>query len=252
MKPGGAGGPDGGGDGRRAWTLDRAHGRVVAVPVVEAAELIAPPMARWATERPIEPAVAAAIAELHADERAGLAQLAPARRGEWIAGRRALRAALHDVGGADVARVPLAADDRGAPVVPAGLVGSISHKRALAVAVAAADDGWRVGIDLEQVGPRRVDVAPRIMVPAERAAIAALSGAARDLAVIRAFALKEAVYKAIDPFLRRHVGFLEVEVWPDDDGGARVVGDPAWGLDLEAAWCRQGDHLVCTARARLR
>ena len=50
MNPAGAGGSGGrgGGDDRRAWTLDRPHGRVVAVPVVEATELVAPPLARWA------------------------------------------------------------------------------------------------------------------------------------------------------------------------------------------------------------
>ncbi len=60
-------------------------------------------------------------------------------------------------------------------------------------AFAADDHGWRVGIDLEQLAPRRFDIAARILTPAERAAIADLVGRERDHAVIRAFALKEAV-----------------------------------------------------------
>lgn len=214
---------------RRAWELALPHGRVVAVAV---------------------DGDDADVADLHDDERAALAAIAPARRPEWIAGRRALRAALRDVGGAPAAGTALLADDRGAPVVPAALVGSISHKRDVAVAIAAGADGWRVGIDLEQLGPRRFDLSPRVLTAPEQAAIAALTGAARDLAVIRAFALKEAVYKAIDPFLRRYVGFLEVAVWPDDAGAAAVEGAPGWGLDIEARWQVRGDQILCTARAR--
>lgn len=224
-----------GGGAPRAWTLELPHGRVVAVAVVDE----------------LDP-LGAALAELHDDERAGLDQVSAVRRGEWIAGRRALRAALVDVGGVEAGRAALLTDDRGAPVVPAGLVGSISHKRAVAVALAAGDLGWRIGIDLEQLGPRRFDIAGRILTAAERAAIVDLADRERDHAVIRAFALKEAVYKAIDPFLRRHVGFLEVAVWPDPAGAAAVVGDPAWGLEVEAAWRWHGEHVVCTARARPR
>jgi enterobactin synthetase component D len=213
------------------WSLALAHGRVVAIAV---------------------DADPVAIADLHADEQTAVAALAPGRRPEWIAGRRALRAALRAVGGDGAAGGPLLTDDRGAPRLPAGLVGSISHKRALAVALAAGDDGWRVGVDLEALAPRRFDIAPRVLTAAERAALAGVTGLARDHAVLRAFALKEAVYKAIDPFLRRHVGFLEVEVWPDDAGGAVVEGAPAWGLAIEATWQERDEHVLCTARARRR
>jgi 4'-phosphopantetheinyl transferase EntD len=69
--------------------------------------------------------------------------------------------------------------------------------------------------------------------------------------VILAFALKEAIYKAIDPHLRRYVGFQEVAVWPDAHGGARVEPLADWGLDVEAAWMTVDEYLICTARARL-
>ena len=218
---------------RRLWSLASPHGQVVAVAV---------------------PADDEAADDLEPDEREALAALAAARRPEWLAGRRALRAALVDVAGDDAAAAALGIDDRGAPVLPARLVGSISHKRALAVALAAADDGGRVGVDVEALAPRRHDLSPRVLTARERDALAA-TGAARERAVLRAFALKEAIYKAIDPFLRRHVGFLEVEVWPDrpavDDqrGLAAVSGDPSWGLAIDAAWRVVGDHVVCTARA---
>lgn len=217
-----------------AWRHGAGHGRVVAVPVV--------------TAPPEQPGDVGPVG-LHPDEQAWAAALSPARRATWIAGRRALRAALAELDPV-AAAAPLPVDERGAPVVPAGLVGSISHKRDLAVAIAGLDDGWRLGIDLEQLGPRRIDVAPRVLTAAELTALASVTGGARELAVLRAFSLKEAVYKAIDPYLRRHVGFREVAVWPTDDGAVVVEGDPAWGLVVEAAWWRHGESLVCTARAR--
>ncbi len=205
------------------------HGRVVAVEVGEPDDH--------------------ALAELHPGERERAATLAPLRRREWVAGRRALRRAL-----VTPYEVPFFADDRGAPQLPRGVVGSVSHKRALAVALAAPDDGWTVGVDLEPARrePGRVDIASRVLTPAERAIADALAGASRERAVLLAFALKEALYKAIDPHLRRYVGFQEVAVWPDEVGIARVEPTSDWGLELEAAWVTVDDYLLCTARARLR
>lgn len=212
--------------------FDSRHGRVAVVEVSE------PGPEAWA--------------QLHPDERALGQAMAERRREEWVAGRRALRRALASVVGPAAAAAPIASDDRGAPRVAAGMVGSISHKRSLAVALAARDTGWTVGIDLELDEPRRVDIAHKVLTPLELAALAAEDTAGRDRALLRAFTLKEAIYKAIDPHLRRYVGFLEVEVWPEPDGGAVVAPVTDWGLAVEAAWYGDGRHLVATARARRR
>jgi 4'-phosphopantetheinyl transferase EntD len=42
-------------------------------------------------------------------------------------------------------------------------------------------------------------------------------------AVFERFSLKEALYKGLDPFVRRYVGFHEVSVTVDDDGAAIFV-----------------------------
>jgi enterobactin synthetase component D len=214
------------------FDLSLAHGRAVAIDVTDPDDAI--------------------LAELHPDERTRALTLSPIRRREWVAGRRALRHAVAGVAPA-AATAAVLADDRGAPVLPSGAVGSISHKRALAVALAAPESGWTVGVDLEVLGPRRVDISERILTTAELAALAqtAPAGEARDRAVILAFALKEAVYKAIDPHLRRYVGFQEVEVWPSADGTARVAPLTDWKhLTLEATWLERDGNLLCTARAR--
>ncbi|HUQ07826.1 MAG TPA: 4'-phosphopantetheinyl transferase superfamily protein, partial [Kofleriaceae bacterium] len=217
------------------FDLALAHGRAVAIDVIDPDDAV--------------------LAELHPDERTRALTLSPIRRREWVAGRRALRHALAGVA-PGAAAAPVLADDRGAPVLGAGAVGSISHKRALAVALAAGADGWTVGVDLEVLGPRRVDISERILTKAELSTLASTvpstpTGDLRDRAVLLAFALKEAVYKAIDPHLRRYVGFQEVQVWPSADGTARIEPLTDWGgLALEATWLELDGNLLCTARAR--
>jgi 4'-phosphopantetheinyl transferase EntD len=149
---------------------------------------------------------------LPAKERALAAAMPPARRVTWVGGRVALRAALEEVGG--TAEV-IAATERGAPVLPEGFVGSISHKTTVAVALAArAEGGATVGVDVELERPRagKIDISDRVLTPRERAALASLTGAPRERAVLAAFAAKEAVYKALDPWVRRYVAFHEVDL----------------------------------------
>ncbi|MBP8807163.1 MAG: 4'-phosphopantetheinyl transferase superfamily protein [Kofleriaceae bacterium] len=209
----------------RRFALDLIHGRAVAVAI-----------AGDDGEGNLPEEVAAA------------AHLGPARRREYLAGRRALRAALADLG---VTAPAIGADPRGAPIVPAPMVGSISHKGELALAVAAPADGWTVGVDLERRAPRTIDLSRRVLTDRELAALADRDDDARRRAVVQAFAIKEAIYKAIDPFLGRYVGFREVAVWPEGDR-VEVEAPAAWGLEVVAACAEVDDHWVATARARRR
>jgi 4'-phosphopantetheinyl transferase EntD len=193
-----------------------------------------------------------ALGLLHPDERAAAAGLGRARRRDWSAGRLALRAALVRLDADLAEHGPIGADDRGAPRLPAGYAGSISHKRGLAVALAAADEGWALGIDVELDAPPRVDVSGRVLTEGERAIVLALAEAERGRAQVLRFAIKEAVYKAIDPRLRRYVGFQEVElheVVDAADAGAATVAS-ALGLTIEAAWRRWAGVIIAVARAR--
>ena len=58
--------------------------------------------------------------------------------------------------------------------------------------------------------------------------------------VLLRFSLKEAVYKAIHPFLLRPVGFMEVEVDPNIDGTATLTFLLKGGENFEytASWQR--------------
>jgi 4'-phosphopantetheinyl transferase EntD len=160
-------------------------------------------------------------------------------------GRAALRAALAELGciAGDIAR-----NDRGAPIVPSGWLGSISHKSGRAAALAAlASDDARVGIDLERAVAPRMAIERRILTPRERAALPA-----DRRAVTRAFALKEAIYKAVDPFVRRYVAFAEVELELGDACVVRVVDPARLPVAIEAWSCERDGYWIATARARRR
>lgn len=189
------------------------------------------------------------MARLHPDEARHAATLHPRRRSTWVAGRLALRAALTEIGATSG---PILPNDRGAPMLPPGIVGSISHKRLLAVGLAARESGWTVGVDVEQRHLGKQDIARHVLTAAEQAELAGLDPASREHAVMLRFSLKESIYKAIDPYVRRFVGFQEVSVSILPDGGARVDPHLEGGtpLHIEGWWAAEPDHVLTVARAR--
>ena len=215
------------------FDLELPHGRAVALAIPDEGDL----EALAATLLPGELPVAAAWA--------------PARRRTWIAGRAALRVAL---GRSGLAAPAILGDDRGAPAMPAGILGSVSHKEHVAVALVARavpGDHARIGIDVEIDTPLRIDIARKVLSEGEQAEIAALPDAERLAEVRLRFSAKEAIYKALDPFVRRYVGFHEVSVRPQPDGLARAALhlQPAEGpFDVEVRWLRREGLLLTTAR----
>ena len=194
------------------------------------------------------------LARLLPEERAFAAGLPPLRLSTWVAGRLALAAALGELG-AD--RAPLLATPRGAPAVPAGFVGSISHKRRLAAALAAPDEGARLGLDVEDAAPRLHDISRRILGDEELAAVDALAPDARRRGVIVRFSIKEAIYKAVDPFVCRYVSFHEAFVDPGPPGAgvraatARLEPREREGpFAIEATWAELDGYVVSAARIR--
>ncbi|NVB79198.1 MAG: 4'-phosphopantetheinyl transferase superfamily protein [Kofleriaceae bacterium] len=176
------------------------------------------------------------------DERVRAAKLGPIRRREHAAGRAAMREALG-------VELEIGSNDRGAPILPEGWVGSISHKGTRAAAIVAPADAGFVGVDLELAAPPRQPIEKRILTPREQSLIEAGS---REVTL--RFAIKEAIYKAVDPIVRRYVGFTEVELDLEADGAVRVnVLDLArLPVEVEAWWREQDGHWLATARARRR
>jgi enterobactin synthetase component D len=160
---------------------------------------------------------------VHPDEAALVHASVAARRATFIGGRIATRAALAALGAsADEVARPILSTPRGAPALPPGFVASISHKRAIAVAIAARAEPTprtTIGIDVEIPRSLRTDIAARVLTAVERTEIAGLDPGARDAEVLFRFAAKEAIYKALDPWVRRLVSFQEAEIGTAPDGG---------------------------------
>ena len=202
-------------------------------------EQLATPHGRAAIVELGDDEIEAALAALPRAEREYAEQLSGARRRDLIAGRTAIHAIL------DGSHAVLS-NDRGAPIVPAGLSGSISHKLTRAAALIAPAEHGHVGVDLERKVPPKLDIASRILTANEpRAAGAEL---------LRVFAIKEAIYKAIDPMVRRYVGFQEVELVVGVAGrvDVHIVDASKLPVVIEAWWTELPQHWLATARARPR
>ena len=232
------------------FRIDLPHGRCVGVRIpagVEQDNLLA---------------FAPGLVGLADEERAFLESLSVARKPTWLAGRIALHEALRDLG---LDAGPILTNKRGAPELPRGVTGSISHKRALAVALAARQDGGlSVGVDLEPTPTsppapndpgwdNRPDISSRVMTPEELTALAAVPESLRRREVVLCFSLKEALYKAVNPLVGRYVSFHEATVLPHSDGSVSVTLALAEGegpFVAEARWSEIAGHLLTTAAVR--
>ncbi len=187
---------------------------------------------------------------LHPEEQAHARRLKGFRQVQWVGGRLAAHASVKALG---QSMGPLLSDPYGAPKPSKSLTVSIAHKRHLAVAVVAQRRHGAVGVDLEVGGRPRMGIAPRVLTATELRAVDALPEERRWTSVLVHFAIKEAIYKALAPRLRRYIGFEEATVQPYTDGQADVhltLAEPGGPDHIEAeyAWVPQG--LVATARAR--
>jgi len=215
-----------------AFDIELEHGRCVGIRIPAGADEIA-----------------TLAAALPGEERAFAMGLAPARQRTWVGGRAALRQALARAG-IDVPG-PVLPDDRGAPRLPSGFSASISHKEGLAAALVARVAGAKVGVDVENDVAGKEDIARRVLADDELADLAALDAPARTREVLLRFSAKEAIYKALDPFVRRYVGFKEVSVATRPDGDARVssrLRDGEGPFAIDVRWRRFDGIVLTTAR----
>ncbi len=173
------------------------------------------------------------------------------RQPSFVGGRLALRKACEQLG--QHVSAPILPDARGTPLLPAQLTGSISHKRDLAVGMVSFAAHGTLGVDLEDYGPPRLGIAEAVLRPEELAAIGSLPEARRWIAILVRFSIKESIYKALDPHVRRYVGFHEAFVEPDLQGGAQVAlhlanGEGPFAVDARYEWL-QG-RLLTSVRLR--
>ncbi len=137
------------------------------------------------------------LAEMFDVERSAVERAVPRRQNEFASGRVLLRGLL----GTD-SPIPVRADR--APMLPAGVVGSLAHDRDFVVAAISTDLRVRsLGIDIEPMDPLASDMQRVILRDDETGIDAHL-----------AFSLKEAVYKAWSslggPILDHHDVLLQL------------------------------------------
>ena len=134
----------------------------------------------------------------------------------------------------------------GAPIWPAGVVGSLAHDEAVAVAaVGLRRDFASIGIDVEPAGALPADMFALVATPRERRMIDDDPVKAKLL-----FAAKEAVYKAVYPLDRVFLEFGGIEI-----DLATGNGDDMHGAHAHASLvrfiadcgCRAGSGIARTA-----
>ncbi len=170
---------------------------------------------------------------LFPQERALINRAVAKRRLEFTTTRTLARQALSRLGHRPS---PILSGERGAPVWPSGVVGSMTHCAGYrCAAVARASDVRSIGIDAEPNDPLPDGVLDAVTSPDERQVLAALALDAPHVAWDRLlFSAKEAVYKTWYPMTNRWLDFSEATVTPRLDGTFRadlLVRAPVAGFD---------------------
>jgi len=143
------------------------------------------------------------------EERALIASSLGKRRREFVSARHCARRAMVQLGWPEVA---ILRGERGSPIWPDGLVGSITHCDGYRAAALGHSAGFRsIGIDAEPDRPLPRGVLTTISSDAERTALAAASMSGLHLDTVL-FSAKETVYKTWFPLTGRWLGFDDAEL----------------------------------------
>jgi 4'-phosphopantetheinyl transferase EntD len=187
---------------------------------------------------------------LFAEEERSMGRAVEKRRREFVTARACARQALGRLG---IEPVAIPSGERGEPLWPSGVVGSITHCQGYrACAVARAGEVRSVGIDAEVDEPLPAGVLEEVAFGRELAMVAGRgAGVCLDRLL---FSAKEAIYKAWYPLAERWLGFEDVELAIDVAGGrfrARLlVPGPVVGgaplTEFRGRWC-EADGIVAAA-----
>ncbi len=150
-------------------------------------------------------------AMLFPEEMAVVAKAVDKRRREFATARNCARKALAGIG---VSPFPIMAGERGAPLWPPGVVGSITHCIGYrAAAVARTSVIVTAGIDAEPNEVLPDGVLNAVSIAGERARLRDLATTAPSTCWDRLlFSAKESIYKAWFPLARCWLGFQEADI----------------------------------------
>jgi len=200
---------------------------------------------------PASVAAAAAQAALMPGERELARPMCATRRHEFSVGRICARQAIDKattktVTGTDSV-VEILQGDRGEPLWPDGLAGSITHTPGLVAAAVMRRADCKtcgVGIDVERATRVLSDGAWRHVLSADEET--RLSGVTDPVLRLVLFSAKESLYKALYPSCGIFFGFEDASLWFDDDAAGRSSGSAKLRLerDLGDAF-RSGQVFTC-------
>ncbi len=165
----------------------------------------------------------------------GIASAARKRQSEYLAGRLCAASALRQLSGTP--SFPARGADN-APCWPQGITGSITHSHGWAAALVGHSAAWRgLGLDAEHLLPpaRSERLAGEILTPAELQHFQQLADEQRAAYLTLCFSLKESLFKALYPLVRRRFYFQAAAlVEQADNGRVRLQ----LREDLDAEWTR--------------
>jgi enterobactin synthetase component D / holo-[acyl-carrier protein] synthase len=192
---------------------------------------------------------------LFPEEMAVVAKAVDKRRREFTTARNCARMALSKLG---VPPAAILTGERGAPLWPPGIVGSITHCAGYRAAVVARSDlVITLGVDAEPNEPLPDGVLDAVSTGSDRERLGHLTAAWPGVCWDRLlFSAKESVYKAWFPLARRWLGFEDAEIsFNPADGTFRahllIAAPVVDGYQLDGFTGRwlAGDGLVLTAIA---
>jgi 4'-phosphopantetheinyl transferase EntD len=183
--------------------------------------------------------------ELYPEEAAVVARAVEKRRREFATGRALARSALERLG---VPARAIPPGERGEPLWPDGVVGSITHCAGYrACAVAPASELVAIGIDAEPDEPLPPGVLESIARPEELRALGERRAREPGVHLDRLlFSAKEAVFKTWFPLTGQRLGFEDATLAFGVDTFAANL--PTRSVTLSGRWGRS-DGLVLTAIA---
>ncbi|HWV14491.1 MAG TPA: 4'-phosphopantetheinyl transferase superfamily protein [Cellvibrio sp.] len=149
----------------------------------------------------------------YGEERQLVARAVPGRRAEFFSGRYYARQLLRQLGRADTV---ILRGEKGDPLWPEGILGSISHDLGqIVVAVMEEVSYSGLGIDLV-VDPARIEPSLQALIatPADLEILGRHCPGYASLAL--AFSFKEAVVKAISPLIDCYLDFMDIELGWDN------------------------------------
>lgn len=152
------------------------------------------------------------------------------RKAQFATGRAAARLALIGLG---LHAGEIGTGEQRQPLWPAGVVGAISHTNEWAVAwLAQASSRAGLGVDVEAAERLPEQTWPMIFSDREAESIKVTGKA--DLLATAGFSVKESIYKAIFPVVRRFVDFKEVFLlWDQGRQAFRIEPDAQLTRELK-------------------